>query len=56
MSNFIEHKGLLWEIESIKGNKVTIKATHNYLVFNKESNRRIVTKKELGITNKKKKK
>ena len=56
MSNLIVYKGLLWEIESIKGNKVTIKAPHNCLVFNKESNRRIVTKKELGITNKKKKK
>ena len=49
MSNFIEYKGLLWEIETIKGDKVTLKAPHNYLVFNKESNRRIVTKKEIGI-------
>tara|TARA_R110000824_G_scaffold357415_1_gene544876 strand:- start:2583 stop:2747 length:165 start_codon:yes stop_codon:yes gene_type:complete len=53
MSNFIEYQGLLWEIEEIKGKKVILKAPNNYLVFNKESKRRIVTKKELGIKNKK---
>ena len=49
----IEYKGFLWEIEKIKGEKVTLKAPHNYLVFNKDSKKRIVTKKELGLKNKK---
>ena len=49
MTTLIEYDGHLWEIESIEGEKVILKAPHNYLVFNKSQSRRIVTKKELEL-------
>jgi hypothetical protein len=49
MTTLIEYDGHLWEIESIEGEKVKLKAPHNYLVFNKAQSSRIVTKKELEL-------
>jgi len=49
MTTIIEYDGHLWEIEAIEGEKVTLKAPHNYLVFNKSQSRCIVTKKELEL-------
>jgi hypothetical protein len=53
MNQCVEYEGYLWLIEKIEGEKVYLKSPHAYLILNEKSHRRIVNKKDLGITDKK---